>query len=393
MAEKSSSAVAQAISAINSLNLVIKKHTNTSNEVKSSLKECTDSILNIIKSQSMLINELKAKNEEQRDNNTTDGRFLALENLNKQIFGELKEIKSQMSTKSYASTLTGCNSTEKQSFASKSNKNLVIIKPKVETTNAKQTQHVIKTALDSKHKRGGVENVKTISKGGIILECKSQEMAEDIIHIINSDLRNDFRAEKPVLKKPKIIVFGVDSDVNNETIINEIIESNREISDYLEVETPEEIKQELSLRFKYRRKIVESQSTENNRRVESTDKYVLEVSPEMRKIIFNLRSIKIGWRSHRFADYLPVVRCHKCNNFGHFQKDCRSTQACGHCAGQHNSRDCKVNKSEHKCINCCRFNDNNKSGRRVNINHSSFSEMCGSFKRIVNLVKDKISYE
>ncbi len=69
MAEKSSSAVAQAISAINSLNLVIKKHTNTSNEVKSSLKECTDSILNIIKSQSMLINELKAKNEEQRDNN------------------------------------------------------------------------------------------------------------------------------------------------------------------------------------------------------------------------------------------------------------------------------------------------------------------------------------
>ncbi len=69
MAEKSSSAVAQTISAINSLNLVIKKHTNTSNEVKSSLKECTDSILNIIKSQSMLINELKAKNEEQRDNN------------------------------------------------------------------------------------------------------------------------------------------------------------------------------------------------------------------------------------------------------------------------------------------------------------------------------------
>lgn len=253
---------------------------------------------------------------------------------------------------------------------------------------------MIKASLDRARKSNLVDSVKHISKGGLLVECHSRETSDDIINTINNSLKNEFVASKPKKKKPQIILMGVDGEVSKESLITEIIESNREIKAFIESRpNSEKIEDNISIRFKFRRMIVETQATEEpQRRVEKTDKYVLEVSPQLRKVIFCLRSIKIGWRSHKYAEYLPIIRCHKCNNFGHFQTECKASQACGHCGQQHNSRECKTEKKDYKCVNCCRFNDNNKSGKRVSVNHSSHSESCGAYKRIESLIINKTDY-
>jgi hypothetical protein len=274
---------------------------------------------------------------------------------------------------------------------------------------------VIKQTLDKALKSKSVEKVKHISKGGLLIGCSTPEESEDIINTINNELETDFKAKKLKRNKPKIIVFGVSGEVSEQSIVNEIIESNREIKAYLSSRPEtESIDSQFICKFKFRRKIIEKKSsketqeveeitsdhmtevsseTQTQRKVEETDKYVIEVSPQMRKIIFNLRSIKIGWSSHRYADYLPLVRCHKCNNFGHFKKDCKAAQACGNCGKDHNTRVCKAHKTDFNCINCYRYNNINKSGKKVNTGHSSFSDSCESLKRIINLIKEKIDYE
>ena len=49
---------------------------------------------------------------------------------------------------------------------------------------------------------------------------------------------------------------------------------------------------------------------------------------------------------------MHLIRCNKCQVFGHSAKKCRSkTPKCPHCAGPHTHQQCK-NRKNRKCANC-----------------------------------------
>ena len=49
---------------------------------------------------------------------------------------------------------------------------------------------------------------------------------------------------------------------------------------------------------------------------------------------------------------LQIVRCFKCQKFGHISAKCQSAEKCGHCSENHLIRDCPNKNQESKCANC-----------------------------------------
>ena len=55
-----------------------------------------------------------------------------------------------------------------------------------------------------------------------------------------------------------------------------------------------------------------------------------------------------------YDNALQRIRCFRCNRWGHTQSSCHANETCGHCAGQHGTRECpqKDNPSVIRCCNC-----------------------------------------
>ncbi|KAF4546954.1 Hypothetical protein D9617_87g078050 [Elsinoe fawcettii] len=66
------------------------------------------------------------------------------------------------------------------------------------------------------------------------------------------------------------------------------------------------------------------------------------------------RGLVSNFALHLAEYYSPESRLtqrFKCQAYGHVAPVCRGTEACGHCAGKHNSQDCNT-KTQLKCANC-----------------------------------------
>ncbi|XP_076398048.1 uncharacterized protein LOC143266329 [Megachile rotundata] len=81
---------------------------------------------------------------------------------------------------------------------------------------------------------------------------------------------------------------------------------------------------------------------------------VLEVTPQIRQRMLVHNRLYINYESCRIEDYIRVLQCFKCLKFNHTAKNCTATTStCGHCAGDHDSRECKQ-KEKTRCANCDR---------------------------------------
>lgn len=83
-----------------------------------------------------------------------------------------------------------------------------------------------------------------------------------------------------------------------------------------------------------------------------TTSCILEVSPAARKALFANGRIYIRYSSCTFADHVRVVQCYRCLSFGHYAVNCKAGPTCGHCAGIHETKDCKSRDQPPKCYNC-----------------------------------------
>ena len=88
---------------------------------------------------------------------------------------------------------------------------------------------------------------------------------------------------------------------------------------------------------------------------------VCKVSPTIRKAICaNDRKLRIGFRCCPAKDRIHVIRCTKCNRFGHTRKYCNADkETCSFCSQQHRTHDCpnKQDEAKYQCSNCCHFNN------------------------------------
>jgi hypothetical protein len=292
---------------------------------------------------------------------------------------QLIDIKKHVSTRSYSDVIQ----TQQISKPVSSKQHVVLIRPTDKTKSSSDTENLIKTSVKPLELKIGVKRVKNIRDGGILVECRSEEECEKLAKEIESKTRG-VTAHKPKKTQPKIVIKGVNSEIQESQLIDEIICNNPQISQFLDDMSPEEIETHISLKFKFRKK---SKSRD--------DMYCIQVSPQLRTIINQShKKLFIGWNSCHFEDYLSIIRCYNCNGFGHISSNCKQSFAsCGHCGGKHKTEECKTEKSDSFCTNCDKYNKSKNNKQILDCKHSSFSLKCQSFVKVQEIAKSIINYE
>lgn len=92
--------------------------------------------------------------------------------------------------------------------------------------------------------------------------------------------------------------------------------------------------------------------------------------------IFGLNSCKI-------FEYIDVLRCNKCQRFGHFAKECTFAEICRNCHKGHATSTCN-DEHVNKCSNCIA---ENKKGAQHNSRHRTSDERCPIRLERINALK------
>ena len=117
---------------------------------------------------------------------------------------------------------------------------------------------------------------------------------------------------------------------------------------------------------------------------------VARVSEEIRRVIkASGNKVYVDLIAHRIVDRFFVKRCNKCQEFGHYEKDCDKHECCGYCQQRHKSSECdQVNDGDtenYQCVNC-------KKDSKPHVGHSSLWHKCPSFVEQQKKVKKSIPY-
>lgn len=360
---------------IESIDNSIKNCGNIKSSEKSNIIKCVAELNEIIGRQNQIIIELNSSSGVNFHSFATQQQ-----NVNKEIFERLDELKNSLATKqSYSTALkSGQSFTE---FRDKRSKNVVIIRSKDNTKDSKGLKMAVKQTLNQNKANVTLKNIRDISKGkGLAVDCETDKDSEELIRSLASE--DALEVSKPKLKLPKIAVYGVDSEFDETNIAKEIYSRNEDIQQFLEYRQNEDIDQHIICKFKFRKT-----------RPDGANTWVLEVSPQLRQLLLVNRKIKIGYNLCRFSDYLQITRCFGCHQFGHIRANCPSNEVlCGFCGAKHETKACDPKQVKNFCVNCDRHNKNKNRSRKLATDHTVFSSECESFRRISSIVSSKINY-
>ena len=112
---------------------------------------------------------------------------------------------------------------------------------------------------------------------------------------------------------------------------------------------------------------------------------VVRVSEDIRDSLkVNRDRVCIGLNSCPVYDRFFVKRCNKCQNYGHFHRDCpNSVTICAKCSETHETNECNI--KVYKCFNCTQASISDSR-------HPTFSSRCPCYVAEQEKVKNTINY-
>ena len=219
---------------------------------------------------------------------------------------------------------------------------------------------------------------KTVVKdnGDVYVELPSKENCEKLSPLLSEETFANNEVVTVKSKLPSISILNVKSFTSKEEFIGKIKQQNPTIKELVEKGS------DFSIVF------AKEPCEENNQRQKF--QVVARVSDDIRRAIkCNDDKIYMDLLALRVVDRFFVKRCNKCQNFGHYEKDCQEDACCGYCKGNHLSKDCvDVNDGDfgnYKCVNCER---GNKDGN----GHSTHWHKCPSYLDLQKKLKKSIPY-
>ena len=148
-----------------------------------------------------------------------------------------------------------------------------------------------------------------------------------------------YLAEEREKKQPRLIIRNIPADTTN-NCIKLITDQNPELAEM--TEKGDHIR------------LVAVHDT----KFDSFKNIILEVSPNLRKMMLQ-HKIKLGMCQYPVNDHIHVLRCTKCNRYGHPEKFCKADlYSCGVCAENHTAlsspskNPSSENTTKKLCVNC-----------------------------------------
>ncbi|CAG9825842.1 unnamed protein product [Phaedon cochleariae] len=153
---------------------------------------------------------------------------------------------------------------------------------------------------------------------------------------------------------PRIAVIGVPSDWRPNRVAARIND---------DLDLPENDPDEVISKYKF------------GDRNSTTCTWVIECKPNIRNIILNRKKLYLGWSACPVRDHVRILRCFKCQGFGHMASVCKNKAACSRCTGEHDTKDC-TNNGRPSCINCIRAKVNEEE-----CFHEACDNKCVTYNR------------
>lgn len=214
-------------------------------------------------------------------------------------------------------------------------------------------------------------NVKRVTKTarGVMIETEGVEQLEKL-EKCSALQQKGLIVEKPKKKLPRLMIYDVDQAEKDDDIVEDIYRQNYSDSG-LELDT---FKSEFKCIHKYTRR------DPNDKRTN----WVVECSARVRNIARMRDRIYIGWQSCRLKDYSPLIRCFKCQLYGHTSRICRGRECCSHCAGEHDITNCPRKNDPPRCPNCVRVKKESQ--------HAVNDPKCTELQRATRIAFERIDY-
>lgn len=313
---------------------------------------------------------LKEKNEE-------------LENKNKMLNDEIIKIKASKfdeltSTKvSYSSMARNNNQKPRQKSVNNNKPNFNLIISPIEEEkiqNSNQTLNIFndKVNIDKIITHGiRIMKQKPINRKKVLVKCETPEDINNIRKIIEND--SNIRADIPKSKNPRVQIIGIPKFISKSEILECIKAQNPNIRALLENSSEE-------LKFIF----------EKDDRV-GTKFAILEATPNTWRNIVESGRIYIGNAACIAKEKITVMQCYNCYRFGHRARDCRNSETCGKCAGEHQTKNCQNNRV--KCTNCSWHNSLRKNvNHKHDENHMATSFSCPRYIAATNKAQSMTNY-
>ncbi|GBM43830.1 hypothetical protein AVEN_166227-1 [Araneus ventricosus] len=205
-----------------------------------------------------------------------------------------------------------------------------------------------------------IDNIKKIKSKGLAIILATSEESKKLIEEIsnNASLKTKVSIKFPKKRHPSVIVYNV----NNQIEESEIHEALRKCI---------QLEEDLTLRFKFKGTSPDNQN------------WVFKAPAAEFSKLAKINKIPFRWKIHRIGEFFHYKKCNFCQSNGHATKDCLNTiPSCGHCAGQHMSRDC--NSEYIYCVNCIRNNQNFGTASAYPTWHHTKHDSCPCLQSVID---------
>lgn len=179
------------------------------------------------------------------------------------------------------------------------------------------------------------------------------------------------KIESAIGKTPKMIMYDVDSALS-EDLLKELMFQRNFKYDFLDFNDFD-----ANIKFSFKK----------GPKDKDVVHWVIEVPPELRKIILNeSERIYIDRAACKVRDFTLVTRCFQCQMYGHIGKYCKGKKICGHCGEEgHSIESCKNKKKAPRCASYRRFGKDDQ--------HSVKDQTCPAYARSVEAELKKYNYK
>lgn len=197
--------------------------------------------------------------------------------------------------------------------------------------------------------------------GQVILKVMNKKDADKLQEVLKEDdtLKETMRVSIPVRRRERILLLSVDPEVEESKITESV---NRAVEEM----TPEiGLSSGLINRLmdpglgSPTRRIIENIRMENvgdvrivrkiNTRARRVN-WLLDTDLKTSEKLLARKRICVDFERYRIVQHVAIVRCFRCQRYGHMSGRCQETQVCAKCSEEHRTADCKSSKVQ--CSNC-----------------------------------------
>lgn len=250
---------------------------------------------------------------------------------------------------------------------------VLLIKP-VNEQGCNSTRAELLDNIDPGKLKVGVEEVRNIKDGGLVIECNDNKSKQIITAEVKERFGEKYEIVEAKQRMPMLVIKGVEGkyvESEDDEIMTKLIDQNelRSVDDNIEN------KMKIEKKFLIKRK-------------RNCCNIVISLESSIYGKIKERPRLNLGWRKCNVGDYFNILRCFKCGGYNHFAENCRNKTSCFKCSAEHSTKECT--STERKCTNC--IHKNQKLGINLDVDHTALDSNCPCYKRIVDSICKKTAY-